>query len=41
MTDMIEATAQKILTCKVMGIQPALLPKEVVKTLKELGSSMA
>ena len=41
MTDIIELTAQKILTCKKLGIEPALLPEDVVKELKEIGASMA
>ncbi len=41
MTDAVEVTAQKILTCKVLGIPPAVLPEETVKTLIEIGSMMA
>ena len=41
MTDMIELTAHKILTCKMLGIEPALLPEDIVKELKEIGASMA
>jgi hypothetical protein len=41
MTDMIEVTAHKILTCKMLGIEPALLPKDIVKQLKEIGSAIA
>jgi autoinducer 2 (AI-2) kinase len=41
MTDMIEVTAQKILTCKMLSVEPALLPEDVVKQLKEIGSAIA
>jgi autoinducer 2 (AI-2) kinase len=41
MSDIIEQTAHKLLTCKMLGIEPALLPEDIVKTLKELGASMA
>jgi ribulose-5-phosphate 4-epimerase/fuculose-1-phosphate aldolase len=41
MTDMIEITAHKILTCKMLGIEPALLPEDIVKQLKEIGSAIA
>ena len=41
MTDMIETTAHKILTCKALGVEPALLPSEMVKQLKEIGSAIA
>ncbi len=41
MTDIIEITAHKILTCKMLGTEPALLPEDIIKTLKELGASMA
>jgi len=41
MTEIIETTAHKILTCKLLGVEPALLPEEVVKELKDIGASMA
>lgn len=40
MTNMIEETAHKILTCKALGLEPAQLPEEIVKQLKEIGSAM-
>jgi autoinducer 2 (AI-2) kinase len=41
MTDVVEGTAHKILTCKMLGVTPALIPDDLVKTLKEIGASMA
>jgi autoinducer 2 (AI-2) kinase len=41
MTDVVEVTAHKILTCKMLGVAPALIPDDLVKTLKEIGASMA
>jgi sugar (pentulose or hexulose) kinase/phosphoglycerate dehydrogenase-like enzyme/ribulose-5-phosphate 4-epimerase/fuculose-1-phosphate aldolase/putative sterol carrier protein len=41
MTDAVELTAHKILTCKALGLTPAVLPEEVVKSLIEIGTMMA
>jgi L-ribulose-5-phosphate 4-epimerase len=41
MSDVVEVTAHKILTCKMLGIDPPLLPEEIVKTLREVGGMMA
>jgi autoinducer 2 (AI-2) kinase len=41
MTDAVEVTAHKILTCKLLRVEPVLIPDDLVKTLEDIGSSMA
>ncbi|MCJ7624091.1 MAG: class II aldolase/adducin family protein, partial [Anaerolineaceae bacterium] len=41
MTDVIELAAEKIMTCKLMGVEPPILPDDIVKELQEVGRMMA
>ena len=40
-TEAIETTAKKILACKAMGVEPTVIPEELVRQLKEMGGMMA
>jgi L-ribulose-5-phosphate 4-epimerase len=40
-TEAIETTAEKILVCKAMGVEPVIIPEEIVKQLRETGTMMA
>jgi ribulose-5-phosphate 4-epimerase/fuculose-1-phosphate aldolase len=41
MTEIVEATAEKILTCKALGIEPILLPDDSLEELREIGKMLA
>lgn len=40
-TDVIEVTALKLLTCRALGIIPPVLPEEVVNTIRKMGNFLA
>lgn len=40
-TDIIEVTAQKLLTCRALGLTPPVLPDEVIETIRKSGKFMA
>ncbi len=41
MTDAIEVTAHKLITCRMLGAEPPLLPEEAIRQLWEVGRMMA
>jgi ribulose-5-phosphate 4-epimerase/fuculose-1-phosphate aldolase len=41
MTDVIEMTAQKLLTCRLLGVDPPILPDEVVREIGKKGNLLA
>jgi autoinducer 2 (AI-2) kinase len=40
MTEIVESTAEKILTCKALGVEPVLLPEDVLEELREIGKML-
>jgi L-fuculose-phosphate aldolase len=40
-TDVVEVTALKLLTCRALGVAPPVLPDEVVRNVREAGALMA
>jgi ribulose-5-phosphate 4-epimerase/fuculose-1-phosphate aldolase len=40
-TDVIEVTALKLLTCRAMGIKPPLIPQETVDKIRKMGNFLA
>jgi autoinducer 2 (AI-2) kinase len=40
-TDIIEVTAHKLLTCRALGITPPILPEETVNAIRKMGNLLA
>lgn len=40
-TDVIEVTAKKLLTCKALGVAPPVLPQETVNSIRKMGNFLA
>lgn len=40
-TESIEETARRLIICRLLGVEPALIPEEMIRMLKEIGDSIA
>lgn len=40
-TDIVEVTAHKLLTCRMLGLTPPVLPEEVVSAIRKMGNLLA
>jgi len=40
-TDIVEVTAHKLLTCRMLGLTPPVLPEEVVSAIQKMGNLLA
>jgi autoinducer 2 (AI-2) kinase len=41
MTDAVETTAEKLIACRLLGVEPPVLPDDVVAEMRELGAMIA
>jgi ribulose-5-phosphate 4-epimerase/fuculose-1-phosphate aldolase len=41
LTEVVEATASALLACRALGRKPPVLPKEIVKQLREIGGMVS
>jgi len=40
-TDIVEVTAHKLLTCRMLGLTPPFLPEEAVSAIRKMGNLLA
>jgi len=40
-TDVVEVTATKLLTCRALGIRPPVLPEDIVQKVRQAGNLLA